>query len=290
LEGSNVHAGHVSAANQLLALYLAESGLGQIIKPTGDGARSQLWTIADAQAQALRDKSELFVLGSIIRVGTRVKIALQLYETATANRIYGDSLNAGAPEDVDPVMKRLARSLATRKAGAKAPDLDEVTMHEEAIYRKRIATHYFGLSVGATAGFGGPLKEDPIVSGFGTYWLYDNRNMLLDVTAAFGFGDSIPVTFGLDLGVHYPFTRADITPYVGAGAGFTVATVKTGQNEYGEDNVETGRGLDVWAGLGYLVGRQSTVHFKADLKYVVNLFKLSGAITHGLRFSVGIGF
>ena len=85
------------------------------------------------------------------------------------------------------------------KVGVKVLDFDEVIVYEEVIYWKCIVIYYFGLFVGVMVGFGGLLKEDLIVFGFGIYWLYDNCNMLLDVIVVFGFGDLIFVIFGLDL-------------------------------------------------------------------------------------------
>jgi hypothetical protein len=211
LQATNVHARHLSAGSELLKLYLLESDFAEVDLVSEAAGESNAWTAKRAQAYAKENGHSLFLLGSLIRVGNSVRVSLHLYNSANGARLFSDSLVAAAPEDLDPVMKRLARSVAVRDVNAKASAIDEVTLREEEAFRKRVAYHYFGILIGATKGFAGPLKDDPVQSGFGTYWLYDNRNILLEVDLAFGFGEAVPFTFGLDLGNHYPFSRSDFT-------------------------------------------------------------------------------
>jgi len=292
-DSTNFSRAHSQAAEKLLAVYLREVGFTNVVSAGGNTPPANS---KEAAAQAKASGTDHFILGTVIRIGELAKVSLTIYETATGTSKFTDSLDASSPEDLDPVMKRLARSLFKQKrASTRNSRNDEVTSDEQMTYRRRTATEYFGIKVVGSSGFTAPLADDPMVAGFGLYFLYDVRWLLFEVETTMGFGDKIPFTWNLvDLGVYYPFSQKDMTMYAGGGAGFAMVTHDKADTSDDVDlfdsDDEVSRGMNLFAGIGFLMGRQSTVHFKADFRYFAHMFKMNGNMGHGMKLMVGVGF
>ena len=115
------------------------------------------------------------------------------------------------------------------------------------------------------------------LAGFGLSWLWDNRTVLLGADyRVSGLGDTDSTFWDLSLAGYYPFSPTDITMYVGGGLSLSSYT----------NNEETVRlrdslpdssatGLSVFASVGALIGRTSTVSLRPDLGYFVSTYTLT---------------
>jgi hypothetical protein len=280
LEGVNVHDGHTAAARQVLKDHLAS--LGQATFPLDAG-------VADPGAAA-REKGAVAVLrGTLTRLGQKVKVNLTLAPIDGPPR--SAALDAGSPEDLDPVLMRLARNLVSGEPLAD-PRTSEVTQTEADALNRRTANSYFGISItgmfaqsGGTSGF---------LSGPSAYWLYDLRTFFADIQAGLGFdqtgngGNWQALTVAL----LYPLIDRDLTPFIGGGVGYGQITL---------DGLE-GSGLQLFADAGAIWGRSSSVHFRADVKPYLTTFELreeffgspserrGGKVAWGLQAALGVGF
>lgn len=274
VEGVNVHPGHVAAAQRVLEGHL--EALGQRVVVLEAGVKDP--------AAAAREKGATAVLRcSLTRIGQRVKVWMRLEPLEGAPRTA--ALDAGSPEDLDPVLLRLARQLAS---GAPAADarIGEVTEKEEDVYGRKTASSYVGLAVTAT--FGGVSGSGDTLGGLGVYWLYDARTFLADIQAGFGVSQTASDGggwTGLTIAGLYPLADRDVTPFVGAGLGFLRL----------ELDGRAGTGVQVFGDAGVLFGRTSTVHFRADVKPFVTTFELTddlgrGGIAYGAQLALGVGF
>src|SRR5512138_2623678 len=154
VEAVNVHPGHVAAAQQILTGHL--EALGQPIVTLDAG-------VADPAAAA-REKGAAAVLRcSMTRIGQRVKVWMRLQPLDGPPRTV--TLDAASPEDLDPVLLRLARHLSQGSPVADA-HIGEVTEREEEPFGRKTATSYFGLSVSGT--FGGTRTRSAASASIGS--------------------------------------------------------------------------------------------------------------------------
>jgi hypothetical protein len=275
LEGVNVHPGYVAAGQQILKGHL--EAIGQPFVVLDDG-------VADPAAAAKQKGASAVLRCSMTRIGQKVKVWLRLQPLDGAPRTV--TLDAGSPEDLDPVLLRLTRHLVQGAPTADA-HIGEVTERESLQYGRKAAASYFGLSVTGT--FGGTSGGGEGLGGFGLYWLYDARTFLADIQAGFGVsqGSSDGGGWaGLTLAGLYPLSDRDFTPFVGGGLGFMQL----------ELDHRSGTGVQIFGDVGFLVGRTSTVHFRADLKPFITTFKLTGldttggSLAYGAQIALGIGY
>jgi hypothetical protein len=284
LEGINVGPGHVAAAQQVLKDHLAT--LGQAVVPLEAG-------VADPAAAA-REKGAVAVLrGTLTRLGQKVKVTVTLQPLEGAPR--SAALDAASPEDLDPVLMRIARNLVS---GAPLADarINEVTEQEADPYKRRRANSYFGVNVTGT--LARTSRYSSFLSGPGVYWLYDARTFFGDINFGFSFDQSSDDAergswTAFTVGLLYPFLDRDFTPFAGGGVGYGSLTV---------DGIH-GSGLLLYGDVGAIFGRSSSVHFRGDVKPFLTTFPLDqetwfggpavtddGRIGWGVQVALGVGF
>lgn len=262
VEGVNVNAGHLAAAQQILQGHLESLGQPFVELTPGDTGPA---AAAPAGVTAeLRCK--------LTRIGRKVKVSMRLQPREGPPRAV--TLDAGSPEDLDPVLLRLARNLVLGDPIAD-PRVGEVTDREGEVSTRKAAASYVGVTIAGTFGSAGGSGE--ALGGLGVYWLYDARSFLADIQAGFGVpqGSSRGGGWtGVTLAALRPFGDRDVTPFVGGGLGFVHLDL----------DGRAGNGVEIFADAGVLLGRTSSVHFRADLKPFVTTFKLTGKAADGYSY------
>jgi hypothetical protein len=280
--GVNVHEGFLQAAQSLTRDHLEEAGF-QVIALEGPAATQEIpggYAVSQAKPYGVR----FAVVIHITRLASSAKVKLTAYDVVANTVSYRGQLTAGSPDDLDSVIARLTKGMATGQAPEDTAEIDTVTEKESDAYLKKKATSVFGLRLGASAPLHSPDGSPNALPGFGVFWLYDVRTFLADVSLDFhtkdGDGD-----FNVSLGAYYPFSRENTTPYLGGG-------MRYGTSEYGGNG---GSGISAYAAVGVLIGRLSTVQLRGELALFQNLFEEnqdagSAAYSNGFIVSAGIGF
>ena len=160
-------------------------------------------------------KAPRYIRGQITRLGQRAIVQVSVFTVGGSTPTANFRMTAATPSDLETVMQRLAKSVATGKKAEATQDIKTVTQREQMHLRRTRANHYFGLTIGGAA----PLSGDAeFLAGFGFSWLWDNRNVLLGAEyRVSGLGDEDSVFWDLSLAGYYPFSPTDITLYVGGG-------------------------------------------------------------------------
>jgi hypothetical protein len=290
VSGLNVHEDTLVAAQDLLKGELTKTGRYQVWVVAGEVGRHEI--APDAAVEMTRAHGgELGVVLHVTRLGNTARLRLTAYHAATGQMVWIDELAAATPDDMPPVLTRLAQGMATGRRAADSGDIETVTEKEAAAHRKRTATNVFGLQLGYLL----PLRaahegEQLALPGLAIFWLYDARTFLADIAMGF-HTDGDEGDFWIGLGAYVPFQRTDFTPYLGGGLRYAFS-------QYGGDG---GSGMVALLSGGLLLGRLSTVQLRGELSYFFNLFAeehqplLGGTTTdstraHGITVSLGIGF
>jgi hypothetical protein len=280
--GANVHPGHVSAATDMLRSQLERAGFTVVPVPSPELAAAEA-TPAQAGEAARAAGASLAVTLRVSRLGALASVRLAAYRPdGTAAHL--DELSALGPDDLEPVLRRLAEGLAQRRPARLLAEIDSVTEREADPYLKQVATQVFGLRLGSAflLNRADAAETTRGAAGGGLFWLYDARTFLADVSFDLNGGDDNRLV-ALGLGFYYPFSRANFTPYAGGGLAYT--WVDTGG--------EGAQGLAFRGAVGALFGRLSTVQIRLEAGYVVGAFRdgtdASGPVPHGPILSVGLG-
>jgi hypothetical protein len=291
--GANVHEGHLAAATDVLRSQLERTGGFEVrLAPSPGGGREEP-TAAEAGAAARAAGAPLAVTLRISRLGEAAAVRLAAYR-ADGALAHVDELTARGPDDLEPVLRRLARGLAEGQPARALAEVDSVTLQESDPFLKYAATQLFGVRLGTAflLDRADGARGAANVSGGGIFWLYDARSFLADLSFDVHAGDGARLV-AVALGFYRPFGKGNLAPYLGGGVGYH--WTETGGS--GES------GLALRAAGGLLVGRLSTVQVRLEAGYHVSLFEegpssdLFGAPAegatvrpHGPMLSVGLGF
>jgi hypothetical protein len=290
--GSNVHDGHLAAATDVLRSQLERTGRFEVVLAAAPQGHPEP-TPADA-ARAARDAgASLGVTLRISRLAENATVRLAAYRPDGATA-HVDELGAGGPDDLEPVLRRLARGLAEGRPARVLAEVDSVTEREADPYLKYAATQVFGVRLGSAFfldsadGTSGAAS----VSGGGIYWMYDARSYLADLSFDI-LGSDARRLYAVGLGFYYPFGKGNVAPYAGGGVGYHWTDVG------GAD----GSGLALRAAAGLIVGRLSTVQVRLEAGYHASLYENepdtdflgnpepgTSARAHGPWLGVGLGF
>ncbi len=281
--GANVGEGELAAATDVLRADLEQTGRftvqlaprpgGNVPEPTADEAAEQAREAGAALAVTLR----------ISRLGSATTARLTAVRP-DGTVVHADQLGGAGADDLDPGLRRLAQGLAEARPAADLAQIDTVTEREAAPYRKRTATHVFGLRLEAGSFLDRPGDlASPRVTGGGMFWLYDARAFLAEATVDYlAGGDNHLLDTGL--GVYLPLSKGNVSPYLGGGLAYAIV--------HTQDRVDAG--IEVRAAGGVLVGRLSSVQLRIEAGYRYTTFEMR---VHGDRravqcptLSAGIGF
>lgn len=292
VSGVNVNEGTLEAAGDVLRGELMKTGKYQVAQVPGPVTKAEA-SPDSAMAAGRAQGAELAVVLHVTRLGNTARLRLTAY-ASNGQVVYVDELPAATPDDMPPVLARLAQGLATGKSARETADIETVTDKEGEPLRKRRATSVWGLEIGYLLPLHDPHDGEQLaLPGLALFWLYDARTFLADIAVGF-HTDSHEGDLWVGLGVYYPFSRSDFSPYVGGGLRYAHA-------EYGGGGAS---GIVALASVGVLLGRLSSVQIRGELSYFVNMFTEqpqyldsantvqagSAAHSNGVAINLGIGF
>jgi hypothetical protein len=284
--GSNVHAEHLVAATDVFRAHLERTGRFQVAivpSPAPEGVEA---SFAQAAEVARTAGADLAVTLRVSRLGANAHVRMGAYRP-DGSVAHVDELVAATPDDLDPVLQRLAKGFAEGRPARTVAEVDTVTQKEAEAYKKMQATNVFGLRLGGAMimNRAGADEDSGTAAGLGIFWLYDARSYLADVGLDY-FGGEGGHLFSIGLGAYYPFSRGNTSPYLGGGLAYSF--VETGG--------DGGSGLALRAGGGVLFGRLSNVQIRADISFWINTFSEEtdpagdSVKPYGVVGTIGIGF
>jgi len=245
---------------------------------------------ADAGALA---KVERVIFGSVSTLGEKHIVQVSVVNVITREVIWAGSLAAKTAEDLDTVVKRLAKSISEDKAVEKTVEVELVTAEEEKEPMRRRVFH----TLGTTAGMVVPLDGYAGAGGlFNLGWLYwyETPRFVAEVAGYFTFPGDVetgtafefcPVEFSL----LYMLSTKDISPYFGGGIGFGLLTV---ESEEPYSIAETAYGVTLNAGGGLVFLRTYDIRVVLDARYHINLANMPDVDGphHGIKLSIGLTY
>jgi hypothetical protein len=283
--GSNVHEGHLSAATDVLRGHLERTGRFVVTLVPSPAPAGQEASALQAGEVARASGTSLAVSVRVARLGATASVRLGAYRP-DGSAAHLDELSAAGPDDLDPVLRRLALGLAEGRPARLLAEIDSVTEKESDPYLKYVATNVFGLRLGnaflMNRAF--PAGTMHSAAGGGIFWLYDARSFLADLAFDLHGGEDDRLV-SLGIGFYRPLSTANFAPYVGGGVAYQ--WVSTGG--------DGASGLALKAAGGAVFGRLSTVQIRMEVGYAIGLFQeevggRDGRVPHGPLLSVGLGY
>jgi hypothetical protein len=277
--GANVDPGTLSAAHDVFRTYVEEAG-AFVVRLTRGGAVSPVEpSPSEAVASAYEVGAPYAAVLRLSMLGSVLHVRLTVYAGPDGRTVWFDSLQAGAPGDLDPVLKRLATGWARGVKASAAAEIDTVTEKEAKPYLKKQATRQRGFRLGGMRSYGGGDQSDQWARGGGVYWLYDARSFFVDVTIDYYGGRGLH-NLATGFGGYLPLTRTDLAPYLGGGLRFAWTDVSGAWND----------GFQPYVAGGLILGRLSSVGFRGEVSWHWNTYENAGEKASLLVGSLAVQF
>lgn len=254
---------------------------------------------ADAGAVA---EVERVIYGSLSTLGEKHIVQVSVVNVATREVVWAGSLAAKTAEDLDTVVKRLAKSISEGKKAEETVEVGLITEEEEKEPLRRRVFHTTGIKVGVIKPLGGYADAGMLFLSGAQYW-YEMPNLAVEVAAYYAWTGSL----GFDLegnaaefvapeiSILYMTSKGDISPYFGGGFGLGWITLQP----EGDFDLGTAIGPAFNAGCGVVFFRTYDLKITADIRYRINFAQVSAIIDqdnrfegphHGITFSIGLSY
>ena len=211
-----------------------------------------------------------FIMAEFTRLGENVITSFKLYNVNSEVPVWSDRLKANNPEDIDPIVQRVARNIGTSQKATRDNDIYTVTQQETKTPKKKGINTYGGVKVIGTL----PLNPDPMLdAGLGIFLFCDAKDYFFNAEASIvniGEASDRPTLANIMLSLMYPFGTSSTSPFIGGGLafGYREGVIKDNINDV---KAETS-GLSLEAGGGVVFNRASRVMAIAQVNYFVDFF------------------
>lgn len=266
----NIHQDYRLSVTRLFRTYLENTGRYQVILPTVFDTSLVYENPESTRETARNAGASMFIRGELNRVGETVIITFKLYEVSTGNIVWMDLLKANTPDDIDPVLMKVARNIGTPKKASLDTDIYSVSAYDSRELRKLNMSSYIGLNLG---GVMPSIKDDNVLgSGLGGMISFDARDILIDVSGEMYF--SRHDIYFASINASYPFFQSRHTPFAGGGLGWGTSNLDYNYRALSQKDRIVGYGLMLFANGGYYFNRNSSVGLRANLRFYYSLYDM----------------
>jgi len=243
--------------------------------------------ISEARDAGMQIEASKVVIGSLSKLGTQTIGKAQLVNVISGDVEFEDQLATTSQDELDIVLRRLAKALATRQRAGDRVELGDVTEKESKEATRRQAFFGGGVGLGGFLPIASLGKSDMLMSVTGL-GLYETPDFFAELryTGNLSFSSTTfeaasynPFT----IGVFKTASREDFTPYYGGALG--IGFYSFYKDGYRSD-YQSGQGFVLAPGAGYMLFHTYDFHVMADIRYHV-LFG-GGGVQHGPAFSVNL--
>ena len=290
----NMNKQYSLSASRLFKLYVEQADKYQVVLPEKFDSLAPAPVFDKIKVTSEQLKTPYFCIGEINRLGEMAVVVINLYKTQDGSKVWTGTLKALEPEDLDPVMNRLATGLNNKTPVSDNEDIFNVTNYDENELNKVTSTGYFGIEVGGAAFLLSDVGNT-FPAGFGILLTKDIRNIIVDLKGEFYFGDID--MYGLSININFPLANRKNTPFISSGIGYNGTSIfkdtemiDWAGNLFISKQTESNAGLTLYLGGGYLFNRNADVNIRINPSLFFSAYKINKQYPAGLILNAAILF
>lgn len=253
---------------KLLRNHLEQSGKYQVVDRAvmeqNLGEDVYCYDIVCAAELAQQVNAEKAVIGSLGRLGDKVIAEVKVVNVLRKEVEFSDNLSAATEADLEMVMKRLADAIIQGRKASTTTTVTTVTEQETQEPRRRASFYASGLKVGYLYPIDNTFGMADRLTVLDFAGLYEAPDFMVEALAALRWGDEASDR-GFDFSVFYLLTQTDFSPYLGGGIGVHWLDAPFKKTEDWPETAN-GNGLNLNAGMGFLIFRTYDFHLRLDLR------------------------
>lgn len=225
-----------------------------------------------AEAGKLIDADEVLTC-NLAALGEKIIVQYSLLDVSTGRKLLVDQLTALNVEDLEVVMKRVAKSVVEQETSKKVAEVGNIGESESIKPLRRASNKNFGISFGYLYPQNGYDNDDRVLT-FDARFDYELEEYAVGTLIGIRKG------FGTFLYGSYLFSKSDFCPYVGGGLGFHWVS----HNSYNNGN-NRGDGFEFSAHTGLRIFRTYNFQILINLEYNITINDFND---NAIVFTIGI--
>jgi len=275
----NMNKNYQYASSKLLKTYVDQGNKYEIVFPERDTN-----LVYESKDQAMMKAKSMginhIIIGTLNRTGETVVISIVMYKVADGSKEWSALEKANGPDDLDPIMQKLATSMNISSDNSQKDDIYNVTSYESKELNKMKATTFYGLEI--AGGSSSIHAKNNCPAGFSILYSGDLRTVIFDAKLGMYFSDVDMLN--LSLHANFPLTNKRNTPFLSSGLGYGSTSL-----DYHEIH-EQSSGLTVFAGGGYILNRTSDINLRLNANGFFSMYKIDDSFPVGILIGMSIFF
>ncbi len=251
---------------------------------------------ANCAAEAgFKAQVERVIFGSVSKFGEKYMVQVSVVNVSTREVVWSGSLAAKSAEDLDTVVKRIAKAIHEGKKVEAGAEVGAITEQEVTQEVKRKESFY---ATGGNFVWGLPVHgyaEAKSIMGFNWVNWYETPNFAVEFSGGYLWSlgamttgtiteEPSVVDYGGNISFFYLFSRGDFCPYVGGGLGPRLIAMEAGNQGFGANF-----GMGFNAGGGLVILRTYDFHIIIDARYAINTANIPNYQGPHGSINLGIG-
>jgi len=286
----NIHPDYRFTTAKIFKMYVNANQKYELVLPVRVDSTYTEESIQQIQQNAKNIQAKYFIIGEMNALNNTLILSVSMYNTEDSKKVWSDLAKANTPDDLDPLLQKMANNIGSQQKASQDGDIYNVTSYDSKELNKIEATYQFGVSIsGATC----LIKDVKNISpaGFGAFISYDIRDVILDIQGDMLFGD-INIYYGKLSGL-YPFKKSKNTPFAGGSIGYGGSSIVFKSSDtsgmFSNERV-SGSGLMLFVNGGYILGRNANVNMRITGSFIAPLFRVKDKKPIGFMLSAAIIF
>jgi len=231
---------------------------------------------------------EKALIGSMTRLGSKVVVSVRMISAGENNVIRRAESSSESVEDLDIVLKRLAKSISTGRSVAESAEVGMISEKETDPERRRTSITSKGLRAGFLWTLDDSYGRAERLTGVDFVVQHDMTDYFLSGKTGYKWGGGAWGFTWLQTKIGRYLSRGDFSPFISLGLAIETVSAEYRTTRDGRSITEDDRktGLGVSAGTGFTLFRTYNFQFQLDLDYYI-LIEEMGPAEQGSKFPQG---
>ncbi|MDZ7861121.1 MAG: hypothetical protein U5O15_10765 [Candidatus Krumholzibacteriota bacterium] len=290
-KGTGVDEELIDAAEQIFGSALTREGkyfVSSAVNVVGNVECYDLSCAVDYAAEAGFPKA---VTGKLTRLGGKYIVDVQLVDVRAREVDITVEAVSETQEDLDVVLKRLAKSISSGREMDETAELGLVTESESRPDRRRKSFTSKGLRAGFMWPSADSFGKTDRMTAIDFVVQHDMKDYFLSGRGGIKWGDnsSLNLTI-LETKIGRYLSRGDFSPFISGGIGIQYNRAKIEKNGIFLDDTGSGTGLSLCGGVGLAAFRTYDFQFQLDVDYFIVFSKVENDSASGEEYPQGVIF
>jgi hypothetical protein len=292
-KGTGVDEELIDAVDQIFGSVLSQQGKYNTVSAVNVVGNVECYSLSCAVAYADEAGFTKAITGNLTRLGGKFIVNIQLIDVERDKIILGVDAVSETEEDLDVVLKRLAKSITAGKEMDETAEVGLVTESEAKQDRRKSSFTSNGLRAGFMWPSADSFGKTSRLTAIDFVFQHDMKDYFLSGRSGLKWGNHSAFNFTfLETKIGRYLSRSDFSPFISGGIGiqYNRSEIEIKGPTSTDFDSASGTGLSLCGGVGLAAFRTYDFQFRLDVDYFIVFTKVESDGNSGKEYPQGIIF